>query len=77
MTTATVGTRYQVVIPATERRKIGLQPHDKVAVEATGNAIVIRPIGAAELRGIGKALHAGEDAVQYVRELRAEWDTRK
>ena len=76
MTTATIGARYQVVIPARERRKLGLRPHDKVLVEATKDAIVIRPVGAAALRGIGSALGKRTDAVQYVRELRSEWETR-
>jgi AbrB family looped-hinge helix DNA binding protein len=76
MGTATVGARFQVVIPLAERKKIGLRAHDKVAVTAARDAIVIRPLKAAVLRGIGKDLADSRDAVAYVRELRAEWGTR-
>jgi len=74
MSTATIGSRYQVVIPAAERRKIGLKPKDKVSVDVLENTIVIRPIDARHYRGLGEALRDGRDGVDYVRELRAEWE---
>ena len=76
MSTATVGSRYQVVIPATERRKVGLKPQDKVSVEVAEGTIVIRPIDARQFRGIGKELKDKGNPVSYVRELREEWKTR-
>ena len=77
MSTATVGARYQVVIPAKERRLVGLKVHDKVAVEVDDGVIVVRPIDARRFRGIGKELPAGRGPVQYVRELREEWGRRR
>ena len=73
MSTATVGTRYQVVIPAQVRRQVDLKPRDKVSVEVENGAIVVRPIDARRFRGIGKGTRATSDPVGYVRELRAEW----
>ena len=73
MSTATVGARYQVVIPAPVRRQVDLKPHDKVSVEVEGGAIVVRPIDARRFRGIGDAVRTRKDPVNYVRELRAEW----
>ena len=71
MTIATIGSRFQVVVPAAERRKLGLKPQQKVTVEVIQGAIVMRPVGASSPRGIGVALGDGGDAVAYVRELRA------
>ncbi|MCE9613679.1 MAG: AbrB/MazE/SpoVT family DNA-binding domain-containing protein [Lentisphaerae bacterium] len=76
MTTATIGARYQVVIPAAERAKVGLRPHDKVAIEVVGDGIVIRLLDASRLRGLGRALRPSQDPVDYVRELREEWGRR-
>jgi len=76
MTIATIGARYQVVIPAAERQKIGLKPHDKVAVDAVDDGILIRPISGGRLRGLGCDLHDEREPVDYVREMRAEWGTR-
>lgn len=73
MTTATIGARYQVVIPLRERRLLGLSPHTKVSVEVSGGAVVIRPLEPGSWRGIGRELADGSDATDYVRELRAEW----
>lgn len=75
MSTATIGSRYQVVIPAAIRRQVDIKPHDKVSVEVDGGAVVIRPIDARRFRGIGKSTRATRDPVGYVRELRAEWET--
>ena len=77
MSVATVGSRYQVVIPAAERRKLGLKPHDKVSVEVEGDAVVLRSVSRRACRGIAKDLYDGKDAVAYVRELRAEWEGRR
>jgi AbrB family looped-hinge helix DNA binding protein len=76
MTTATVGKRFQVVIPREERRSMGIQPHDKVNVVLEGNHLAIYPVSAVRLRGIGRDLADGRDAVDYVRELRSEWGNR-
>ena len=76
MTTATIGGRYQVVIPSKERKRLNLKPHSKVVVEVKGDYLIVRPQGKS-LRGIGKELADGQDATDYVRSLRAEWEHRK
>jgi AbrB family looped-hinge helix DNA binding protein len=73
MTTATIGTRFQVVIPKSERNKLNLKPHSEVSVEAKGDCIILRPLSGLKLRGIGKELADGSDASDYVQKLRSEW----
>jgi AbrB family looped-hinge helix DNA binding protein len=75
MTTATIGSKYQVVIPSRERKLLGLKPHSKVLVEAMNDFIIVRPYRK-KLRGIGKALANGQDATDYVKKLRKEWESR-
>ncbi|MBN1268997.1 MAG: AbrB/MazE/SpoVT family DNA-binding domain-containing protein [Kiritimatiellae bacterium] len=76
MTQATLGERYQVVIPREERRKVELKAGQKVEVVARGDHIEVYPVAIERLRGIGRELADGRDATDYVRELRAEWGTR-
>ena len=73
MSNATIGARYQVVIPKREREQVGLRPHSKVVVEAADGVVVIRPLPEEGWRGIGRGLADGSDATDYVRKLRAEW----
>lgn len=77
MSTATVGGRYQVVIPAAERKKLGIQAGDKVVIEAVDDHLELRVIDARKLRGIGRELEPEDDPVNYVRELREEWGNRE
>jgi len=76
MSVATVGARYQVVIPLKERRKAGLQPGQKVNVILEEGRIVLEPVGQPKLRGLLREAGAPYDAVDYVRKLRREWDER-
>ena len=48
----------------------------KVHVEAGDRCIMIFPLAGQGLRGIGRSLADGEDATDYVRRLRAEWNAR-
>jgi len=75
MTTATIGSRFQVVIPSRERKLLGLKQHSKVLVEVKNDLIIVRPYRE-KLRGIGKALTDGQDATAYVKKLRNEWECR-
>ena len=75
MSTATIGTRYQVVIPKREREQLGLRPHAKVVVEISDGAVVIRPLPDGDWRGVGRDLADGTDATDYVKKLRAEWES--
>jgi len=74
MTRATVGERYQVVIPKRERTRLHLRPHSRVNIEARDRCIIIYPVTGETLRGIGKLIADGTDATDYVRKLRAEWE---
>lgn len=76
MSTATVGSRYQVVIPRAVRKQIPLRPHSKVNIEVRDYCLVVCPVSVAGRRGIGKALANGKDATDYVRTLRSEWSRR-
>jgi len=76
MTTATIGTRYQVVIPRSERHQLRLRPHTKVVVSVENDALVIRPLDHGAWRGIGRDLVDGVEPTDYVKRLRAEWEHR-
>ena len=76
MSQATVGKRYQVVIPLEERQKLNIKPKMKVDVVVEGDRLIIYPISPAHLRGIGKKTVNGEDPTDYVRRLRSEWERR-
>lgn len=76
MSMATVGARYQVVIPSREREKIGLKAHTQVLVEVRQDYIIVQPVGGKRARGIGSELRDGTDATDYVRRLRTEWERR-
>ena len=74
MTIATVGKRYQVVIPLKERKKLNIKPNSKVEVTTEGDKLVIYPISPASFRGIGRDLSNEIDATDYVKKLRREWE---
>ena len=76
MTIATVGKRYQVVIPLKERKKLNLRPNSKVEVTIEDDKLVIYPISLESFRGIGRNLSDGSDATDYVKKLRREWEDR-
>lgn len=77
MTEATIGVRYQVVIPKKERRRLKLKPGSKVDVQAENDRIVIYPAASKSWRGIGKDIAENGDASDYVKRLREEWGERK
>ena len=76
MTIATVGKRYQVVIPLKERKKLNLRPNSKVEVTFEDDRLVIYPISLESFRGIGRNLSDDNDATDYVKKLRREWEDR-
>ena len=76
MTIATVGKRYQVVIPLMERKKLNIKPNSKVEITAESDKLVIYPISPASFRGIGRDLSDDIDATDYVKKLRREWEER-
>ena len=76
MNTATIGSRFQVVIPKEERERLDLKPNSFVNVEARDDCIMIFPVNFTRLRGLGRELATSEDAVDYVKQLRSEWNMR-
>ena len=76
MITAKIGSRFQVVIPKEERERLGLKPNSLVNVEARDDCIMIFPVGFSRLRGLGLELANNEDAGDYVKRLRSEWNMR-
>jgi len=77
MSRATVGKRYQVVIPLKERTQLGIRPNTKVEVVAEGDKLVLYPLSPSRLKGIGIEIADGSDATDYVRKLRKEWEKRR
>jgi AbrB family looped-hinge helix DNA binding protein len=77
MTEATIGARYQVVIPKNERRRLRLKPGAKVDVQVENDRIVIYPAATKSWRGIGKDISGNEDPSDYVKRLREEWGERE
>ncbi len=76
MITAKIGSRFQVVIPKEERERLKLKPNTLVNVEARDDCIMIFPVNFSRLRGLGRELANNEDAVDYVKHLRNEWNLR-
>ena len=44
MTISMVSEKGQITLPAAARRKVGIKPQDRVMIEATDDAIIIRPV---------------------------------
>jgi len=77
MSMATVGARYQIVIPLHERKKAGIMPHQKMHVTFDGERIILEPLGNIQLRGLLRETGPEYDAVDYVKKLRGEWEERQ
>jgi len=74
MSKATVGKRYQVVIPLKERQKLNIKPNTRVEVVVDEDRLIIYPLSPAHLRGIGRRAANQEDPTDYVSRLRSEWE---
>ena len=78
MLSAKVSTKHQISIPSEARKKLGIQPGDRLTVEVTDDAMVLRlrpPRPSDRLRGLGRHIWDGTDAVERIRRLRDEMDT--
>jgi AbrB family looped-hinge helix DNA binding protein len=60
MSLSTVSSKGQITLPAEARRKVGIQPKDRVLIEVAGDGILIRraPKFAAFAGFLGKGLSA-------------------
>jgi AbrB family looped-hinge helix DNA binding protein len=70
-----VSTKHQIAVPSEARRRLGIGAGDRLSVEVTDDAIVLRrrPDRPSErLRGVGSEVWKGVDPVAYVRHMRDE-----
>lgn len=74
MSLATIGKRFQVVIPLNVRRQLKIKPHSKVEIVVEGNKLVIYPLSVSSLKGIGRATKDDTDPTDYIATLRSEWE---
>jgi AbrB family looped-hinge helix DNA binding protein len=76
MQSVKVSTKHQIVVPSEARRRLGVQPGDRLTVEITDDALILRRlVGSAieRLRGIAEGKGWYEpDPVTYVRQLRRD-----
>ena len=79
MLSVKVSTKHQIAVPSAARRRLGISAGDRLSVEVTDDAIVLRRRAAKpserlrELGAIGEVWN-GVDPIAYVRELRDELD---
>jgi AbrB family looped-hinge helix DNA binding protein len=77
MLSVKVSAKNQIAVPSAARRQLGIEPGDRLSVEVTDDAIVLRlrPEHPSErLRGLGASVWKDKDPVKYVRDLRGELD---
>lgn len=70
-----VSSKHQVSLPSDARRRLGIQPGDRLSVEVTEDALVlrVRPARPSDrLRGLGRGAWAGVDPVEEIRTLREQ-----
>jgi len=79
MLSVKVSTKHQVAVPSEARRRLGIKAGDRLSVEITDDAIVLRRRAEKpserlkELGAIGD-IWKGVDPVAYARELREEME---
>jgi len=79
MLSVKVSTKHQIAVPSQARKLLGIEAGDRLSVEITDDAIVLRrrPEKPSErLRELGAIgdVWKGVDPVEYVRELRDEME---
>jgi AbrB family looped-hinge helix DNA binding protein len=75
---AKVSTKNQIALPSEARRRLGIQPGDRLSVVVRGDELVLRrrPARASErLHGIARGAY-GADPAEYLRSLRRELESR-
>ena len=79
MLSVKVSTKHQIAVPSEARARLGIHAGVRLNVTVTDDSIVLtkRPALPSErLRGLGASAWKGVDPVEYVRQLRREWDDR-
>ena len=71
MPTSTISAKGQITLPAKLRRKLGIQPHDRLSIESVDDAIVIkRATDLFALEGfLGRALPRDEERRRTMRRV--------
>ena len=80
MTTVKVGQKNRIAVPTEALRELGIRPGDRLLVEVSDGAIVLRPHTrnyADELREFAAPFWRGFDGIKYLNELRDEWSHRE
>jgi len=79
MLSVKVSSKHQIAVPSQARHALGIQAGDRLDVEVTDGAIILRPrrgTAGERLRGLGREAWQGVDPVECVRKLRQDWDDR-
>ena len=79
MLSVKVSTKHQIAVPSEARHRLGIRAGDRLDVGINEDAIILRKrpaLASDRLRGLGADVWQGVDPVEYVRELRREWDDR-
>jgi len=76
MLSAKVSSKNQISLPSEARRRLGIEPGDRLSVQIRDDELVLRrrPAKASDrLRGIAKGMY-GSDPDKYLDDLREEWE---
>ncbi|MCB1869062.1 MAG: AbrB/MazE/SpoVT family DNA-binding domain-containing protein [Gammaproteobacteria bacterium] len=75
MATATLSSKSQLVLPAEIRRKLGIQPGDRLIVELEGDHAVVRKAPHSDVEELAAYRSAvWRDYADELQEARDEWD---
>ena len=79
MPSVKVSSKFQVSLPSAARKRLDIQPGDRLSVEVTQDALVLRVRAARpseRLRGLGREAWQGTEPVAAIRELRERSERR-
>ena len=78
MQSVKVSDKFQIAVPASVRRALGIKRGDRLLVDIRGNQIVLRrePSDyATELAGLHAEIWEGVDPNEYIRHEREAWES--
>ena len=74
----TVSTKYQIVIPKNARKKLNIQPGEKLLVDVRKDMLIIRPARIKEWKDLGGIamgmFNKDGGPAEYLRKERESWD---
>ncbi len=75
MSTATLSSKSQLVLPAEIRRKLGIRPGDRLIVELEGDHAVVRKAPRSDVEALAAyRSKIWQDYADKVKTARDEWD---